>query len=93
MRKENIVGGLGDNITIKDISKKFNVPIEYVLKQLKKGISVEIEHSKDNEIAREIALDHLSEFPDYYDRLENLEKEAKNRWILKETIRTYIKFL
>jgi hypothetical protein len=44
--------------------------------QLEKGIKVEMEHTKLPEISRRIALDHLSEIPDYYDRLEKMEKEA-----------------
>jgi hypothetical protein len=43
--------------------------------QLSKGIKIELEHTGDVAVAREIALDHLNEFPDYYDRLENVEKK------------------
>lgn len=42
--------------------------------QLAKGIKVEQEHTEDMALAREIALDHLAEFPDYYDRLKKAEK-------------------
>jgi hypothetical protein len=42
------------------------------------GIEVELEHTNDRDIAREIALDHLFELPDYYTRLKNMEKEAEN---------------
>ena len=45
--------------------------------QLKKGIKIEREHIKDDDIAKKIALDHLAEIPDYYDRLEKMEKEAE----------------
>jgi hypothetical protein len=31
----------------------------------------------DPEIAKEIAMDHLAEFPDYYTRLDKMEKEAE----------------
>jgi len=58
--------------------------------QLKKGMNVELEHglkdlhtnvSKDDELMTgKIALAHLKEFPDYYDRLEKMEKEAKTYW-------------
>ena len=43
--------------------------------QLEKGIDVEMEHTDDPEIAKEIALDHLTELPDYYDRLETIEED------------------
>lgn len=45
-----------------------------ILKQLKKGIKVEKEHTSNDKIAREIALDHLGELPDYYTRLSKMEK-------------------
>ena len=58
--------------------------------QFKKGMEVELEHgSKDSLtnvtngdplITGKIALAHLNEFPDYYDRLEKMEKEAEEFW-------------
>ena len=44
--------------------------------ELKKGIKIEMEHTKDPKIAEQIALDHLSEIKDYYTRLVKMEKEA-----------------
>ncbi len=51
------------------------------------GLDVELEHgvrdletnvTHDNEmITGKIALAHLNEYPDYYTRLEKMEKEAK----------------
>jgi hypothetical protein len=35
-----------------------------------------MEHTTDKEKATEIATDHISEFPDYYDRLNKMEKKA-----------------
>ena len=58
------------------IAKKHNVPVKKILDQLKAGIKVEYEHAQDKKTAREIALDHLLEFPDYYDRLDSMEKTA-----------------
>jgi hypothetical protein len=51
------------------------VPEDTIKKQLIKGIKVEKEHTNHNDVAREIALDHLKEFPDYYDRLEKAEEK------------------
>ncbi len=45
--------------------------------QLNKGIEIELEHTGDRDIAKQIALDHLSEISDYYTRLEALEEQAK----------------
>ena len=57
------------------IAKKHNVSIDKIKAQLKKGIAVEYEHTKDKDVAKEIALDHLLELPDYYDKLEKVEKK------------------
>ena len=38
-------------------------------KELKAGIAVEMEHTNDQETARRIALDHLYEDPEYYEKL------------------------
>ena len=60
--------------SVNDIAKKHNVSIDHVHKQLKMGMEVEKEHTKHEKIAREIALDHLRELPDYYSRLKKMEK-------------------
>ena len=44
--------------------------------QLQKGIQIEMEHTTDPFMAEEIAKDHLTEIPDYYDRLTKMEEEA-----------------
>jgi hypothetical protein len=38
-------------------------------KELSAGIEVEMEHTNDPERAKRIALDHLSEDPEYYEKL------------------------
>ena len=50
--------------------------IKHDPKQLEMGIKVEMEHTTDPLISRKIALDHLKEIPDYYTRLDKMEKEA-----------------
>lgn len=60
------------------IAKKHGVSVKKILDQVKAGIKIEHEHTKDTKTAREIALDHLLEFPDYYDRLDSMEKTAKS---------------
>jgi len=44
--------------------------------QIMIGMGVEMEHTDDPKIALEIAMDHLMEIPDYYTRLDKMEKEA-----------------
>lgn len=73
----SIKGGKADKLTVKDIAKKFNVPVSTIEKQLAMGKKVEHEHTKDMNKAIEISMDHLTEFPDYYTRLEKMEKEAE----------------
>lgn len=57
------------------LAKKHNVSVAEINAQLKKGIKIEGEHTKDKAKAREIALDHLLELPDYYDKLEKVEQK------------------
>ena len=73
---------IGDKLGI--IWDKFDV------EQFAKGLNVELEHgSLDPEInitnndpllTGKIALAHLKEFPDYYTRLEKMEREADEFW-------------
>jgi len=67
--KDQIPGGLGDKKSPKDFDKD----------QIAKGIKVEMEHTKDRDLAREIAMDHLTEDPHYYTKLETIEKHAARR--------------
>jgi hypothetical protein len=60
------------------LAKKYTVGVAEVKRQLKKGTKVEMEHTTDPAIAREIALDHLGENLYYYDLLDKagLEEAA-----------------
>jgi len=63
---------------------KFNV------EQFRTGMDVELEHglvdphtnvtNDDTILTGKIALAHLNEFPDYYTRLERMEKDAHAYW-------------
>jgi len=44
--------------------------------QLSMGIEVELEHTDDRDLAKQIAKAHLLEIPDYYTRLKKMEDEA-----------------
>lgn len=63
-------------LSVRMIATKHNVTVKHILDQLKKGIKVENEHTTYGQTAREIALDHLSEDPNYYTKLKkaNLEE-------------------
>ena len=58
--------------------------------QFRRGMDVELEHGTRDSLTNvandgplmigKIALAHLNEFPDYYDRLEKMEREAEEFW-------------
>ena len=62
---------------------------KYDVEQYMMGLDVELEHglvdphtnvtNDDPMITGKIALAHLNELPDYYTRLEKMEREAKGR--------------
>ena len=63
------------------------------LEQFRAGMDVEFEHgshdpqtdvtSDDPIVTGKIALAHMKEFPDYYERLELMEREAERDWAAK----------
>lgn len=76
---------------VDQIASKHGVSVEQIKSQLAKGIKVELEHTTDPKVAREIALDHLLEFPDYYDRLARAETN-ENTDQTKSMIRQFVSF-
>lgn len=60
---------------------------KFDVEQFRKGMDVELEHglqdsdtnvtNDDPVMTGKIALAHLNEFPDYYTRLDKMEKEAE----------------
>jgi hypothetical protein len=75
-KEDKIPGGKADKMTANDIADKHKVSVEKIEKQISMGVKVEMEHVDDEELAREISLDHLEEMPDYYTRLAKMEKEG-----------------
>jgi hypothetical protein len=75
--KEKIVGGKADGKTLQDIAAHHGDKTTYekLEKQLAMGRKVEKEHAKDRDKAREIALDHLWEDPEYYTKLATIHKD------------------
>jgi type I restriction-modification system DNA methylase subunit len=82
---ETLQGGAGDKLTIEDVANKHNVSVEYANEQLNKGIKIESEHTTDIEKQTEIALDHLSEFIEYYNELEKMEEKLKEKEAKKDS--------
>lgn len=56
------------------IARRHGVELDEILQQLDIGIKIEQEHTTNSNVAREIALDHLTELPDYYTRLQKMEE-------------------
>jgi len=75
-REDVIPGGLAKGMTLNDIAKKHNISVDTIVKDLKKGMKVEMEHTTDVNVAKEIAFDHLYEDPKYYDKLAKMEAES-----------------
>ncbi len=60
------------------------------LEQFRAGMDVELEHGShdpqtdvtadDPIVTGKIALAHMKEFPDYYERLAQMEREAEAEW-------------
>ena len=73
--EERIPGGLSSGKSQKDIADHHGVSIWLIKRQLRKGTDVEREHTSDEAVAREIATDHVWEDPEYYDKLEKIEKD------------------
>ena len=63
--------------TVEQIAKKHRLDVSFIQKQLDMGEPIEHEHTKDHELAMNIALQHLDEIPDYYTRLKKMEADAK----------------
>jgi hypothetical protein len=75
---EKLKGGLSDKKTLEDIAKKHDSKgyydtvnmVQSLKKQLDMGIEIEMEHTNNENVAIEIALDHLWENPKYYSKLK-----------------------
>ena len=80
-----------DDATAALVAAGINISGEmYDLEDVRDGMNVELEHGTrfpdldvsgdDPVITLKIALAHLREFPDYYQRLEAMEREGEAAW-------------
>jgi hypothetical protein len=74
LRENKIPGGKSNSMTIKEIAKKHKVSPQIAMREWLKGARVEMEHTTNKKIAREIAKDHLYEDIYYYKKLSKIEK-------------------
>jgi hypothetical protein len=68
-RKDRLPGGLADDASPEDFDPD----------ELELGVNTESEHTTDKSLAREIAMDHLTEDPKYYTKLKKFESKASIR--------------
>ena len=70
-----------ESITVKDFKKEGNYKegdrVKIITDELAKGIKIEMEHTSDKKVAKQIVLDHLKEDPKYYTHLIAMEKKYK----------------
>ena len=67
MSKDKITGGRADKMQ----------PEDFCPEKLKAGTDHEMEHTNDRSKAREIAMDHLAEDENYYEKLKDMEKQDR----------------
>jgi len=91
---------LGDNILDfilgEDKRQEIDVVIAkygkvFVIEQLLAGVQIELEHTDDIQQSLNIAVDHITEIPDYYSRLIKMEADADDDGMLLHESMTYIK--
>ena len=79
----------------KTVGEKLGIKWDkFDVEQFRHGMDIELEHgtidsntnvsNDDPIITGKIALAHLNEFSDYYDRLDKMEKEGERFWKNKE---------
>jgi hypothetical protein len=79
-RLKKLRGNLPDVVTIEDLvnknlkkGKSISTIEKKVKSAIKKGTKVEMEHTDDKKVAEEIAMDHLYEDLEYYEKLSKIE--------------------
>jgi hypothetical protein len=71
-------------MTLKKLSKKHGVSLWELVSQFDMGVEVEREHTNDLKKAMEIAIDHLTEDPKYYQKLNSIEKTKEPKMTAKK---------
>ena len=71
----NKLGIVWDKFTVEEFTDGMNVELEHGLRDPHTNVT-----NDDPLMTGKIALAHLNEFPDYYERLEKMETEAEDYW-------------
>jgi len=86
-KEEKLEGGIADSKSLDELAKKHKVDVKVLTRQFNKGVKVEMEHTDNKQMAKEIAMDHISEDPKYYDKLSKMEtKDTKDNQNDKEMV-------
>jgi Protein of unknown function (DUF5661) len=72
--KDQLPGGMADGKPITN----------YDIAQLLEGIKTERDHTRDNLLALELAMDHLEHIPDYYTHLTRMEQQCNSEKLLSQ---------
>jgi Protein of unknown function (DUF5661) len=72
--KDQVPGGMADGKPITN----------YDIAQLLEGIKTERDHTRDNLLALELAMDHLEHIPDYYTHLTRMEQQCDSEKLLSQ---------
>jgi len=78
--RDKLPGGRADKLN----------PSDFNPKALAEGTKHEMEHTRDEGIAREIAMDHLAEDSLYYERLKRMEADAEKKTKLGKSLPFYL---
>ena len=82
-RPNPVKGGVGDDTKVKDVDPT----------ALAQGEKVELEHTSDPAVARDIAIDHLAELGDrYYENLARMEEKLKATKKTKSSRRSVVAY-
>ena len=90
-------GGNSDNKSLIQLAKKHDAKgyyhidnmVQSLRKELEMGIKIELEHTDNEDIAKEIAMDHLWENPSYYSKLKKSEIEEAKKEINEKCWKGY----
>jgi hypothetical protein len=72
--KDQLPGGMADGKPVTN----------YDIAQLLEGIKTERDHTRDNLLALELAMDHLEHIPDYYTHLVRMEQQCNSEKLLSQ---------
>jgi hypothetical protein len=87
--EEELVGGKADNMSADDIAKKHSTSADKIKDQIRRGTEDEKgEHTTDTKAAREMAKDHLAQYPNYYNNKKEMDKAASKAKKMNEGTET-----